>query len=119
MYANHLLSMKFYGALLVLFFGAFTLYCVSVVKGPNFEIRFERETRSEAPPAVLGQALHATSNWPSWFHSLKQAQVVDFQGKPYSLKDQVIQTGSMIHLFIEPPKKQWQRFELMAKVLEF
>ncbi len=95
--------MKFYGGLLVILLGVAVLYAASVANGPDFEIEFRREVTSGEPAAEISKAMTEVPEWPRWFHSLKEAR----------------ESGSgEVLLKIEPPKKQWKRFDMKVRVLE-
>ncbi len=73
-------------------------------RGPDFEARFERRVESPLPIQELQAELQNTSDWPQWHFN--------------TIRSELISEGPRrVRLFLEPPKKEWKRFELELAVL--
>lgn len=109
----------FYGGLFVLGLGSFALYCASLARSPDQVVEFSREVQSPLPAETLGRALHVLENWPRWHYNMLQARSIDARGVELGQYDQFAAPHALLHLKMEPPKKQWKRFELFGEVLEY
>jgi hypothetical protein len=103
--------MRFLGGPLVLTLAISILGAIGagawVTQGADFDIEFQREALSSEPREELERALTDTASWPRWFHSLKAVEAL--QGSLHS---------ELLTLKIEPPKKQWKRFDLSVQVMD-
>lgn len=88
-------------------------------RGPDFELRLEREVRTPVPPTQLQKAVGATINWPDWHFNTREVLAIDFTGFAYPARDQWVKKGSLLELSMEPPKKEWKRFLIRARVLDY
>ncbi|MBU6375637.1 MAG: hypothetical protein KGQ59_06545 [Bdellovibrionales bacterium] len=78
-------------------------------RGPDYILSFKREVHSPLASADLGPLLGALDRWPEWhFHVIR----VEASSQPLS-------AGTALKLFLEPPKKEWKRFELNLKLTDF
>lgn len=109
----------FLGGLFVLFLGSCTLWLASIAHGPAFDLLLTREVPSTLDLKTLSHALHDLAKWPSWFFSLKEAKIVDPQGLDLAADQQFPWVGALIRFKIEPPKKQWKRFEIFLEVTDY
>lgn len=111
---------KAYGAaLLFLLVGAFAHVSERTANGPDREVTLVREYHSKVPLRALGLALLATTNWPEWHYHATEAQVVDGDGKPLPMNYQFVETGSLVHLTLEPKGEARKRFKAFLHVKEF
>jgi hypothetical protein len=69
-------------------------------RGPDFELTFIRQVRSPLSIDVLQQDLANTPTWPEWHFNVQRVE----------------STPSTLRLYLEPPKKEWKRFELDLQV---
>lgn len=83
------------------------------------DLVFSRIVPTNLDPESLDRALRATINWPDWFSSTRQAEILDGLGRPYPMTDQLVQKGSQVRLTIDPRKGKWKEFELMIAVAEY
>ncbi len=88
-------------------------------RGPDFELSFTREVSTTIPPASLQKAIEAAVNWPDWHFNTREVTAVDLSGQPYPAKLQVVEKGSLLVFSMEPPKKEWKRFEIKSQVLDY
>lgn len=89
------------------------------IRGPDFQVQFEREVLSRVPPAQLQKAVANLINWPDWHFNTLSVLATDITGLAYSPKEQVLMKGALLEFSMEPPKKEWKRFVLKAGVIEY
>ncbi len=77
-------------------------------RGPDYELTFERQVRSSLAIEELRQELATSRNWPEWHFNAVQVEPVQ-TGEDTA-------TGPTLRLLMEPPKKEWKRFELDLQV---
>jgi len=77
-------------------------------RGPDFTVQFERTVQSPLSIEELGKAFSDPAQWPSWHFNLVSVD-----------SNSPIVAGSLVLLKMEPPKKEWKRFELQLRVREF
>lgn len=106
---------KFWGALFVAVSGSGVLLMASVAQGPDRRIDFHRETGSARSPSEVAPFLNDPAKWPQWFHALKQVRSPDGNAAAQPLEP----GRTQLRLLIEPPKKEWKRFELEVRVTAF
>jgi len=85
---------------------------------PDFEIRWERNVPSTHTVEELGAALDDLELWPVFHHSLKEAFVTDPDSQS-SEPTRILKQGSILHYKIEPPTRQWNRFEMQGLITEY
>lgn len=110
---------RYWGGMIVLTLGTTLLLSAAVINGPDYDSTFEREVLSEVDPEALRFALDHVDQWPQWFFSMKEARVVDRNGNPLSIKDQVPMPGAKIRLHFDPKKGEHRRFDLVVRILEY
>lgn len=88
-------------------------------RGPDYELTFTREVVSTVPSSSLQKAVEAAVNWPDWHFNTREVTAVDLSGQPYPAKLQLVEKGSLLIFSMEPPKKEWKRFEIKSQVLDY
>jgi hypothetical protein len=71
-------------------------------RGPDFELSFERQVRSPLSIEALQQELANTPTWQEWHFNVQRVEATS--------------SPSTLRFFLEPPKKEWKRFELDLQV---
>lgn len=110
---------KFYGGLFVAVFGAFLLVCAAIAQSPDFQMSFHREVPSKDSPELLGAVIDTVPQWIQWFHQAEDAKAIDAAGRPYSLRDQHVQKGSLVRLYLDPHRGPWGHFQILLTVEEY
>jgi len=87
--------------------------------GPDFELQMVREVPTTIPLPQLQKAMGATINWPEWHFNTRQVQAIDLTGLAYPAKAQWIESGTLLIFSMEPPKKEWKRFLIRARIDEY
>ena len=78
-------------------------------RGPDFEIRFERQVPSRVPIDELRAKLASLEDWTAWHHQFRGITPRSDGSKDSSSAEN---GRRLIRVLVEPPKKQWKRFEL-------
>ncbi len=97
-------------ALIALVFLASSATLFHLSNSPDRDLQFVREVSTDVSPQVLTRAFTAINNWRDWHFNLKDAELLDATA---------LAPGARIRFFIEPPKKQWKRFEMITRVSTF
>ncbi|MBC7692550.1 MAG: hypothetical protein H7222_12365 [Methylotenera sp.] len=100
----------------------FLAYCGYLISKPDSDVTFVRNVPSTLTPQALGKSVALLQDWPLWHHEMTSAELLDGRGQPYSRRDQMLNAssqGGLVLLKIENPQKQWKRFELTAKIVEY
>ncbi len=93
-------------AMIALFFAGAVAYLASQ---PDYEVRFSREVNSKTAYPVMAKSLDQLNYWPRWFYHLKET--TPSKGAPH--------VGETLRLAMEPKGKEWKRYQLEIKILEF
>lgn len=91
---------------LTAFFMSAILYWSSL---SDFDVQFSRQVIRKTPMATLEKSLNDLRYWPKWYFHLKRTEPTE--GVPA--------VGSKIRLFMEPPGKEWKRYELEIQIEEY
>ncbi|NDD91127.1 hypothetical protein EBZ37_03480 [bacterium] len=78
-------------------------------RGPDYSLTFEREVLSPLSSSELGPLLGRPESWPEWHFHVNRVEA----------SNQPLSAGTALRLFLEPPKKEWKRFELNLKLIRF
>ncbi len=109
----------FFWGFLVTLLGSTVIYLAAIAHGPDFDLEMIREIPTQVKIDEIQKAVSDISTWPQWFHSLKEAQMLDGMGRPLSVRDWNLQPGSLLELSIDPKKGPWKRFKILTSVTQY
>jgi hypothetical protein len=112
-------SRGFRGGLLVLILGSLIIYISALSGGPDVDLEFVREVKSELPAATISKSVHHIINWPKWHHMATDAKSYDIRGFPISPYEHELARGEEIELTIIPKGQTWKTFTMVLKVLDY
>lgn len=95
---------------------SFLLYCSGIASGPDYTVGFRREVVSRLPESQLSQALLRVRDWPKWFSSVIDAQVVDASDRPLPKDKQLTTPGALILLKVNSGRGYSGPFEIVLQV---
>jgi len=64
----------------------------------------ERDIPSKLDTGYLDQMMSSLKTWPTWFHSDRTADEVDFRGDPYPKAQQKVESRGLIRLGMKSPR---------------
>jgi hypothetical protein len=104
------------GSLVICLIGGTLLAVAAIARGPDFDLEFHRELKTDATAEQVDAVLRDLKEWPRWFHSLAEARVV---GQAGSATPTAVHAGEDLALDIDPHKGPGRRFTLFAHVDEY
>ncbi|MEN9723310.1 MAG: hypothetical protein RJB38_1296 [Pseudomonadota bacterium] len=83
-------------------------------RGPDETFTFSRVVPSQQSPEALSLLLAEPKSWPRWhFNAIRS------EASGVIVPQSENEPAQQVRLFMEPPKKEWKRFELDLEVLVY
>lgn len=101
------------------FITAALLFCWWEARMPNESLSFSRDVTSKLSPSEISQKIENVSEWKSWFHDVKEVQVMDAQNHPLPKAEQKAHAGALLEIQVDPGKGAHRKFQIAARITRY